>query len=343
MGLVLLGYTGVALALAMIASRERSGIRLAATAGRLGAIVLVALVAGTTFWPWAQQQPLVRPVQAFFMASSFSWGNPSLFAGRDIASAELPWHYLPTWLAISLPPVVIAGAFGSILRFWRLPRISESDAKLAALWAFVLVPATYAIVRHLTLYDGIRHMYFIVPPIAVIAAAGWDRLLASTRSTVAGAAAVALVVGLAEPIFFQVRNHPNQTVYFSPIVGGPRGAFGRFELDYWGNCVLQALEWSADQAERARMPVVVTANAWEVAVADLPRFRSLAFRRREHGGYHLDIRLLKGRRADVLDTSALPEVLHRVTMADGTPICVVLPGLEHRQLAERLEWVGHDR
>jgi hypothetical protein len=336
MGLVLLGYAGVALALAVIASRDFSPARLAATVGRFAVVVLFALVAGTAFWPWAQQQPLVRPVQAFFMAAGFSWGNPSLFAGRDIPSAELPWYYLPTWLGITLPPIVILGAFVSIVRLWRHEDPWESRIRLATVWAVVVVPAAYAIVRHLTLYDGIRHMYFIVPPIAVLAAAGWDMLLRASRTKVALAAAVVLVVGLSEPLWFQVRNHPNQTVYFTPFMGGPRAAFGRFEMDYWGNCVLQAVEWSADQAERARMPVVVTANAWEVGVVDVTRFPSLAFRLRRHGDYHLDIRLLKGSRGDVIGTNAEPGILHRVTTADDTPLCVVLPGPEYPQLAERL-------
>ncbi len=108
-------------------------------------------------------------------------------------------------------------------------------------------------------------------------------------------------------------------------MGGPRAAFGRYDMDYWGNCVLEAVRWSATQAERARMPVVVTANAWEIAVADASRFRSLGFQLRQRGGYHLDIRLLKGSRDDVIGTSGLPDILYRVTTADGTPLCVVLP------------------
>ena len=221
MGLVLVGYAGIGLLVAVVASRERSLRRLAATVGRFAAIAVLAIVGGTAFWPWAQEQPLVRPVQAFFLASGFSWGNPSLFAGRDLAAADLPWYYLPTWLAISLPPVVLVGLVLSGSTFWRRP---AARIRLAAIWAFVLVPATIAIVKHLSLYDGIRHMYFIVPPLAVIAAAGWDVALASVRTWPRMAATAALVVGVAEPLIFQVRNHPNQNVYFSPLMGGPRAA-----------------------------------------------------------------------------------------------------------------------
>lgn len=333
MGLVLFGYAALGLLVAVLASGERSAPRLLATAGRFALITVSGLLGGALFWPWAQESPLVRPIQAFFLASSFNWGNPSLFAGQDLAATELPWYYLPTWLAMTLPPVVIAGACASIVRLWSM---KTSRVQLAAIWAFVLVPATYAVVRGLSFYDGIRHLYFIVPPFAVLAAAGWDLALSVRRVQVAWVAAAVLALGIAEPLAFQVRNHPNQTVYFTPLMGGPRAAFGRYEMDYWGNCVLEAVRWSATQAEHARMPVVITSNAWEIAVADSTRFQSLAFRLRQRGGYHLDIRLLKGGRDDVIKTSRMPDILYRVTTADGTPLCVVLPGPEYPQLAARL-------
>ena len=333
MGLVLFGYTAIGLAVAVMASGERSAARLSKTAGRFAVVTLGGLLGGALFWPWAQQSPLVRPIQAFFMASSFNWGNPSLFAGQDLAATELPWYYLPTWLGMTLPPVVIAGACASIARFWS---VKASRIQLAAIWAFVLIPATYAVVRGLTLYDGIRHLFFIVPPIAVLAAAGWDLVLSLRPMPIAWAASALLALGIAEPMVFQLRNHPNQAVYFTPVMGGPRAAFGRYEMDYWGNCMLEAVRWSATQAEQAKMAVVITANAWEIAVADASRFQSLAFRLRQQGGYHLDIRLLKGSRDDVIYTSKLPDILYRVTTADGTPLCVVLPGPEYPQLAARL-------
>jgi hypothetical protein len=262
-----------------------------------------------------------------------------------VPAADLPWHYLPTWLAITLPPVVLAGAAVSIARFWT---VRVSRVQLAALWAFVLVPATYAIVRHLTLYDGIRHMFFIVPPIAVIAASGWDYLLLHAKGRARLVVVAVLAAGLAEPLLFQVRNHPNQTVYFSPIAGGPRGAFGRFDMDYWGNCVQAAVDWTATQAQTARTPIGVSGNAWEVVAVDVLRHKSLYFRLPYRPGHHFTIWLLKGTRQDILDASARGDILHRVTTADRTPLCIVVPGpeyprltAEHRARLEQGAAAGH--
>jgi hypothetical protein len=333
MGLVLLGYAALALAIAVVVSRDWNPAHLAATAGRFAVIAVTALLGASAFWPWAQERPLTRPIEAFFLASTFSWGNPSLFMGQDLGSGDLPWYYLPTWIGITVPVVVLAGmAFA----FARMVIRSDSRGQLAALWLYILVPSVYAIVRHLTLYDGIRHLFFIVPPMAILAAAGWDFVLASIGGRTRAIALVVLAALVAEPVAFQIRNHPNQTAYFSPVAGGPRGAFARYDMDYWGNCVLQATSWAADQAERATIPVGVASNAWEILAMDIARYRSLFFRRRHHTGYHLDIRLLKGRRDDLLSTNNDPSVVHRVTTADGTPLCVVVRGPAYPQLEERL-------
>jgi hypothetical protein len=337
MGLVLVGYAGLGLLIAVLASGERSTSRLIATAGRFAAVAMLGIVGSAAFWPWAQESPLVRPIQAFFVASGFNWGNPSLFAGRDIAAVDLPWYYLPTWLAITLPPVVILGVCFSLMR---IVQRSENRVQLLGLWALVLIPGIAAIVRHVTMYDGIRHMFFIVPPIAVIAAAGWDHLITTLpRRTVAIAAGL-LAVGVAEPVVYQIRNHPNQNVYFSPAIGGPRAAFGQYEMDYWGNCVLQTVRWSAEQARVAQMPLGVAGNAWEIVAADTLRFPELWFRQRNTDSYHFDIRLLKGQRQAVLDTSASPDVIYRVTTRDGASLCVVMPGPLYPRFQERLAQVS---
>ena len=116
MGLLLLGYAGLALAIAIVAARDFDPRRLAATAGRFAVVTLVALVGGAAFWPWAQEQPLTRPFEAFFLASGFSWGNPSLFMGEAISGAAVPWYYLPTWIGITIPAVVLAGLAFAVVR-----------------------------------------------------------------------------------------------------------------------------------------------------------------------------------------------------------------------------------
>jgi len=161
--------------------------------------------------------------------------------------------------------------------------------------------------------------------VTVLSAAGWSAAL-DARMTLRGVVLAALAVGLLEPLVFQVRNHPNQIVYFSPLTGGPRAAFARYDMDYWGNSVLQAVKWSADVAKRSGIPLGVSGNPVQAVEADAARYRTLWATPRNSVDFHFDIRLMRGPRQSLQEFAARPDILYRVTTADGTPLCVVLPG-----------------
>jgi hypothetical protein len=43
-------------------------------------------------------------------------------------------------------------------------------------------------------------------------------------------------------ISVMVRLHPDEYVYFNQTVGGLKGAYGRFDTDYWGNSYREAVK-----------------------------------------------------------------------------------------------------
>jgi hypothetical protein len=330
LGLILLAYAAAfALFVACVAAVQSSASdrwrAVVATAGRMAVIALIAVPAGTLAWPWAQASPYLRPIEGFLFTSRASWaeGFYLLFGGETLGAGSVPWTYVPTWLVLALPPVVLVGLGLSIALGWR--RGADAATAWVALAAFAVAPVALAIVRHATIYDGIRHLLFVVPPLIVLAAAGWNAALDAAPPARA-VAAVLLVLGLLEPLDFQIRNHPNQIVYFSPLTGGPRAAFGRYDMDYWANSVLQAVRWSAQVAERSRTALGVSGNPVQAVQADAGRYRSLWVAPRSSRDFHLDIRLLRGPRESLLEFAARPDILYRVTTADGTPLCIVLPG-----------------
>ena len=346
LGIVLLGFAGLVVCAlgfwSAVHSRDVVPRReFGAAAARLALVALIAIPAGTLAWPWAQAQPLTRPIEAFLISSRLDWasGFHVLYAGHDLGAGALPWHYVPTWLSISLPPVVLAGLVLTLFA-WRRP--AAQRAAISALAIFVAAPIAAAIVRHATIYDGIRHLSFVVPPIVVLSAAGWSAALDAGSRRARIAAIVALTLGCAEPLIFQVRNHPNQIVYFNPIFGGPRAAFARYDMDYWGNCMLQAVQWSADLAERTGVPIGVSGNPPQAVQANAGRYHSLWFARREDPNFQLDIRLMRGPSASLREFAERADILHRVTTSDGAPLCIVLPGPAYSSLRERLQKIGCD-
>ena len=144
----------------------------------------------------------------------------------------------------------------------------------------MIFPVAYVIARHSTLYDGIRHLLFVVPPLVALAAIGWEGALRASAPPIRVAVALVLAVGLAEPLVFQVRNHPNQAVYFQPMVGGPAAVATRFELDYWGNCLFQAMREVGEVGRATGMPVSISGRQERLLRLNAPRVPAVAVTRR---------------------------------------------------------------
>ena len=338
LGLVLLLYAAGVIGLgsllaAVFTSDEQRWPRFGRNVLMLVVVGLVAVPAGTLVWPYAQAQPFVRPLTAFITTTQLDWaqGFDVLFAGQNVGAGSLPSTYVPTWLLMTLPPVVLAGF---ALSWLVMRRGLQQAVAWGGLLAFASVPVVAAIVRHATIYDGIRHLLFVVPPMVVLAAAGWSALL-ETRARVIGV--LLLTLGLAEPLLFQLRNHPNQIIYFTPLMGGPQAAFARYDMDYWGNSVLQAVAWTDRLARESGVPLVVSGNPIQAVDANAARFKALQVVARANLVYHLDIRLMRGPSESLREFAARPDILYAVRMADGTPLCVVLPGPAFLSVSDRLK------
>ncbi len=323
-GLLYLCYTGLVVASLAWFERERDVKRLSALAARLVMIAVLALVLGTLFWPWAQQQPLVRPIQALEELTHHTlWDGVVLYKGQHFEARQLPWDYPFYYFLISTPPVVLAGA---VLSLVLIARGGLTRGTASGLWFAFLFPVGYVVARGSILYDGVRQLLFAYPPLVIVSAAGWIFTLRSIRSTSARVGLTLMLgIGLLEPLVFQVRNHPYQTVYFNQIVGGPQGALFRFELDYWGNSLAKAVEWVEQQASRGEFPVVISA-APPLHVVDLDtRRRSIvSYVDREPSDFHVS--LLRDGPTALKSLLARPDIVHVVRMADGTPLSVITAG-----------------
>jgi hypothetical protein len=201
-------------------------------------------------WPWAQMGPLTRPFEAIAAATRFRWVGPMLFDGAIVQSTELPWTYLPTWFAVTMPEFLLLGLLAGagvllhdILR--RHTHGRETWLDLGALVLAVGFPFLVVFTLRPVMYDGNRQFLFVVPPLAVLA--GWGIVALARRSrlprwlrwgipSLATGLAVVTVVDM-------VRLHPYQTVYFNrAIAGGVASAARRFEADYWGQSYREGME-----------------------------------------------------------------------------------------------------
>ncbi len=199
---------------------------------------------GIAVWPWALQQPLSHPLEALSEFSKLGVRIRVLYQGMNIMSDETPWYYLPDWIWRTIPLSVLLGLVVGIVWLPRLLRYYQPLPVLLAVFS-ALFPIVYVIVRDSTLHDGWRHLLFVYPPMVVWATLSWlwleQRYAAFARTRQALYLALGLM--LLEPALFIARNPHWPYVYFNMVSGGISHAFGRFETDYWGVSMKQAVKW----------------------------------------------------------------------------------------------------
>jgi hypothetical protein len=209
--------------------------------------------------------------------------------GETLSTNALPWSYLPAqWLArlpeafLVLLAFALVSALVVIVRFARatLARLREQGAAglrapallmarargTLVIWAAAIVPVGYIMVRQPTLYDGIRHTLFVIPMLALLA--GWAalRLLPVLRRA-AIPASIATAAYLTAVVVNLAVLHPLEYIATNAFAGGTRGAYGRFEQDYWSAAATEALRrlerrLDAAGAFAGEPPSVLVCIAW---------------------------------------------------------------------------------
>jgi hypothetical protein len=259
-GLLLFCYLGLLLLCFVLwrsaeapSARRFLGDSLAAFWRVLLPTVVVAYPVMLLFWPWAQEDPIANPLRSLIFFSHETFPYRTLFAGKYIPASDLPWSYLPTYIALALPELVLmltlAAPIGAALTMRRLPGAERRDWFLRhGLLAFAIVfPIAYAITIRAVLFDGMRHFIFLLPLIAVAAALVADRLLDRlARFEYRRPVYAALALYGASHLSMMAMLHPNEYVYYNGFVGGVEGAQGLFKLDYWANSYAEAVDGLED-------------------------------------------------------------------------------------------------
>lgn len=245
------------LGVAMLAAAAlRGGAGVGATLAWLGRSAvalwpagLLALVLMGVFWPWAVMAPgnLLKSMTAF---SHFAFDLKTMLAGELMPNGEVPGHYLLSYLLVRLPEVFLLGlAFAALAGLGALPTLLRPAGRRAALpWLPVvlagLFPLAYTLAAAPPLYNGLRHFTFLLPPLAVLAAAGygaawrWGALWPRLRVALLAGCAL-LAAGQAAAL---ARLHPYEYLAYNAVVGGLPGASARWEQDYWADSLREAAE-----------------------------------------------------------------------------------------------------
>jgi hypothetical protein len=212
-------------------------------------VVLIAYPVMLLFWPWAQTDPIENPLRALAFFSHQSFPFSTLFAGRFVPASDLPWAYLPTYIALALPELVLvlllcAPVLAGALVLRDQFHIRREQALVRFIVGFGIVfPVAFAIAIKAVLFDGMRHFIFVLPLIAVAAALVADHAWAwLTRFPYRRPIYALLTIYAIAHVSIMTMLHPDQYVYYNAFVGGVGGAQQKFKLDYWANSYSEAVQ-----------------------------------------------------------------------------------------------------
>jgi len=186
-------------------------------------------------WPYALEDIINHPIQAFKVMTNIQVSIRVLYDGLIHWSDSLPWHYIPQNIMITVPVIVLLGFLASLYT-WYSRRKEWQAYFIFMLWFTVLFPVVFIIYRESNVYGGWRHMMFIYPSMIALAAIALRQLAGIGKKRISTAIVVILVLaGLFHPLRHTIKNHPNTYVYFNEWSGGINKTYGKFETDYYAN------------------------------------------------------------------------------------------------------------
>lgn len=231
-----------------------------------GLIVLYAILAPVAafllwwvFWP----DPIGQLKHAFLTFGIGTNNIEVLLNGSWYCSGStVPWYYPYWYLTITTPLSVLIFffvgfgtsifsavrqlliAYRSLLRGKTRHATHDGSVNpelqtLLLLWLFL--PLTRYLVPSIGVIDGIRHFEEVLFPIAILAALGFDKIFSFVRRPLLKLVFLLFILG--SLFYINWSYHPYQITYFNELVGGAKGALGKYDLDYWGTSQKEAVLW----------------------------------------------------------------------------------------------------
>jgi len=214
---------------------------------------LTAIILMVATWPFLWENLFTNFINVFILMSDNPTNLGVLFGGIKYNASELPRRYLPVIMSITLTePTWFLFALGFLLGYWKLLKDRTADFKtqftsLSLTFIYFLTIFAYVLIRKPAMYDGMRHFFFILPPIFIFTGFAFEfvgeKLALHFRSSRTLWLHAGLGLLLITPgIIGIVKLHPYEYAYYSSFVGGTDGAFRNYETDYWLTCYKEAAE-----------------------------------------------------------------------------------------------------
>jgi hypothetical protein len=205
------------------------------------------------FYPVIWSSPIEQLRQSFLIMSHYPFDDPQLFMGILIKPQQLPWYYIPVWMGITIPVswilFFIIGTASIVIVFVKNPSsFLRTESHWIIIIAWLVIPYLIILILNSAVYDEWRHLFFIYPPLILIATVGirylWNHVITiSTKLTstaIRFLIAALFVAQVINTISFQIKYHPFEFAYFNFLAG--KNVEQKYDLDYWGLSYRQGIE-----------------------------------------------------------------------------------------------------
>ncbi len=201
---------------------------------------MVALLFSLLTWPYLAMNLISNLQEIFAMQRYYTWNETVLYNGSYVEGTKLPSTYFTTWFAITTPLMLLAPALLSPLLIRK--RFQHRLFVLCCI-TILLNTIAYLIVRPVA-YDGVRLFLFLVPPLATLAALALIEYFRTAGKRLIKALVGVLICTNAAAVSREmIVLHPYQYIYFNSLVGGLKGAYTKYDTDYWGASYNEAINW----------------------------------------------------------------------------------------------------
>lgn len=227
---------------------------------------LLAPLTAFALWMPFWNDPIERLLYLFRFFQDNTRNLEVLFFGTIYRSTiNVPWYYPYGYLAITTPLPILVFFFIGLMRLLRQIKKNQLGL-LLILWFFI--PLARYLNPKIGVIDGIRHFEEVIYPLSAIAAIGAVSLVRffnnitmkqfnNRRKRFITVGATGLAV--AYLLWINISYHPYQISYFNELVGGIRGALGKFDIDYWGTSQKNAILWLNAHAPKGSVVHIVMA------------------------------------------------------------------------------------
>jgi tetratricopeptide (TPR) repeat protein len=279
-------------------------------------------------WPYALQNPLLHTWKSYQVMTSFPTTVRQIFEGHYDWSDYHPWYYLPKYMAITIPFIVFTGMTILFIAFRKSFSTDQKEQILLVVFTIVF-PIVFVLIKQSNLYGSWRHFLFVYPGMVLLAALGFHALFKRTRIRQLSTAVLFLALCI-HPVMFMAANHPYYYLYYNELTGGLKGAYSRYETDYYYHSMRAGAEWLQQHVKEhpAGRKIIVGGNfpiQWYFRNDKDIRFIYFPYQTRSE--YDWDYAIIANSYIPPvqLKNHAWPpgNTIHTITV-DGVPVCAVL-------------------